>query len=99
MTTVVFSILAGLVWGALAGSVNALVTKKMAGGDTRMLGAMRLVRTAIDVAALAAVYFTRNLLPLRFEIVLIATAVSLSLMMIVASFRLSASMKDNNPKN
>lgn len=99
MTTVVFSILAGLVWGALAGSVNALVTKKMAGGDTRMLGAMSLVRTAIDVAALAAVYFTRNLLPLRFEIVLIATAVSLSLMMIVASFRLSASMKDNNPKN
>ena len=98
MTIILLSILAGLLWGALAGLANTLVTKKMAGGSARLLGAMSMVRTLIDVAALAAVYFTRDLLPLRFEIVLIATAVSLSLFMIVASFRLSASMKDRGPE-
>lgn len=98
MTIILLSVLAGLLWGALAGLVNTLVTKKMAGGDARLLSAMSLVRTFIDVAALAAVYFTRKLLPLRFEYVLIATAISLSLFTIVASFRLSASMKDRGPK-
>ena len=98
MKTIVLSVLAGLVWGALAGFVNALVTKKMAAGNARLLGAMSLVRSMIDLAALAAVYFTRKLLPLRFEIVLIATAVTLSLFMILASYRLSASLKDQDPK-
>ena len=70
-----------------------LVTRKMMRGGANMLTAMSLVRTFVDVAALAAVYFTRDLLPLRFEVVLITTAVVLSLVTIVVSFRLSASLK------
>lgn len=93
MSIVVFSVLAGLIWGCLVGLANMLVTRKMMRGGANMLTAMSLVRTFVDVAALAAVYFTRDLLPLRFEVVLITTAVVLSLVTIVVSFRLSASLK------
>jgi hypothetical protein len=93
MSIVVFSVLAGLIWGGLVGLANMLVTRKMMRGGANMLTAMSLVRTFVDVAALAAVYFTRDLLPLRFEVVLITTAVVLSLVTIVVSFRLSASLK------
>ena len=47
----------------------------------------------MDVIALAAVYFTRNLLPLRFEVTLVSTAVALTLIGIVAAFRIAAQMK------
>ena len=93
MSIVVFSVLAGLIWGGLVGLANMLVTRKMMRGGANMLTAMSLVRTFVDVAALAAVFFTRDLLPLRFEVVLITTAVVLSLVTIVVSFRLSASLK------
>ena len=93
MSIVVFSVLAGLIWGGLVGLANMLVTRKMMRGGANMLTAMSLVRALVDVAALAAVYFTRDLLPLRFEVVLITTAVVLSLVTIVVSFRLSASLK------
>lgn len=92
---IALSILAGLLWGGAAGLVNLLITKKMLKGPAERLTAMGLLRAFIDVAALAAVYFTRKLLPLRFEITLIATAVTLSLVTILLSFRLAASMKDN----
>lgn len=87
------SILAGLVWGGLFGVLNAVITKKFSAGDARQLSAMSMLRTLLDVAALAAVYFTRNLLGLRFEFTLIATAVSLSIFSIFAAFRLSKKMK------
>lgn len=87
------SILAGLVWGALFGLISAVITKKIASGDGRLVGALSGVRLLVDLAALAAVYFTRELLPLRFEYTLIATAIALSLVSIVAAFRTAASMK------
>ena len=54
---------------------------------------MSLIRTLIDVVALAAVYFTRNLLPLQFQYTLIATAVSLSVIGIVVAFQVSKTMR------
>ena len=89
----VLSVLAGLVWGGLFGMVNILITKKIAAGSAGKLNAMSLLRTLVDLAALAVVYFVRDLLPLRFEIVLIATAVTLSLVGIVSAFRIASSMK------
>ena len=91
---ILFSVLAGLAWGGAVGLVNLLIAKKIAKKKPEQLGAMSLLRTFIDVAALAAVYFTRELLPLRFEITLIATAVTLSLVTILLSFRLAAKMKE-----
>lgn len=91
--TIVLSVIAGLVWGSLFGLIGALITKKMVSGSDRMISSMSLVRTLLDVVALAAVYFTRNLLPLRFEVTLIATAVALSLIGIIAAFRTAAALK------
>ena len=90
---VLLSILAGLVWGGLFGLLGAAVTKKMASGDERKILSLSTVRLLLDAAALAAVYFARHLLPLRFEYTLIASAVALSLVGIVAAFRIAASMK------
>ena len=90
---VVYSVLAGLVWGGLFGLINALIMKKAASGNERLLGAVSLVRTLIDAVALAVVYFTRNLLPLRFEITLISAAIAMSLIGIVSAFRTARSMK------
>ncbi len=89
----VWSVAAGLVWGTLFGLIGARVTKKMANGSEREISSMSLVRTVMDVIALAAVYFTRNLLPLRFEVTLVSTAVALTLIGIVAAFRIAAQMK------
>ena len=89
----VWSVAAGLVWGTLFGLIGARVTKKMAKGSVREISSMSLVRTVMDVIALAAVYFTRNLLPLRFEVTLVSTAVALTLIGIVAAFRIAAQMK------
>ena len=88
-----WSVAAGLVWGTLFGLSGARVTKKMASGSEREISSMSLVRTVMDVIALAAVYFTRNLLPLRFEVTLVSTAVALTLIGIVAAFRIAAQMK------
>ena len=88
-----WSVAAGLVWGTLFGLIGARVTKKMASGSEREICSMSLVRTVMDVIALAAVYFTRNLLPLRFEVTLVSTAVALTLIGIVAAFRIAAQMK------
>ena len=89
----VWSVAAGLVWGTLFGLIGARVTKKMANGSEREISSMSLVRTVMDVIALAAVYFTRNLLPLRFEVTLVSTAVALTLIGIVAAFSIAAQMK------
>ena len=88
-----WSVAAGLVWGTLFGLIGARVTKKMASGSEREISSMSLVRTVMDVIALAAVYFTRNLLPLRFEVTLVSTAVALTLIGVVAAFRIAAQMK------
>ena len=87
------SVIVGLIWGGLFGLLSAFVTKKIASGDEKKISSLALLRMLIDAAALAAVYFTRNLLPLRFEITLISSAIALSLVSIVAAFRTAAGMK------
>ena len=92
-----YSVLAGLAWGAAFGLVSAFITKKIASGDGAKVASLCMIRMFIDAAALAAVYFTRNLLPLKFEATLISAAIALSLIGIVAAFRVAASMKDGGP--
>ena len=89
----VLSVAAGLVWGAAVALIAAQITKKMVKGGEKEISALSLVRTIIDAAALAVVYFTRNLVPLRFEVTLIATAVSLTLIGIVTAYRTASKMK------
>ena len=90
---VVFSVIAGLVWGGIFALINAFLTKKMVSGGEGQVSSLSLVRTLIDAFALAVVYFTRNLLPLRFEVTLISAAAAMSLIGIVVAFRTAASMR------
>ena len=73
------SIAAGLLLGLLVAAVNTLTVRRAMKKNTgaALSGAMA-VRMLLDMLALAAVYLTRQLLPLRFEPTLIATAVGLS---------------------
>ena len=87
------SVIVGLVWGGLFGLLSAFITKKIASGDEKKIPSLALVRMLIDAFALAAVYFTRKLLPLRFEITLISAAIALSLVSIVAAYHTAAKMK------
>ena len=86
----VFGALAGLVWGALAAFVNSCInrTALKKGTNAAMLAA-NLGRTAVDLAALGAVFLLRKLLPFSFEAAIIATAVTLSILTIVLAYRLT----------
>lgn len=83
--------LAGLVWGALAALLNGYITKKALdkASDKAMLlsNALRLV---VDVVALGSVFLLRNVLPFSFEAALVGTAASLSLLMIVFTYKMAA---------
>ena len=83
--------LAGLVWGALAALLNGYITKKALdkASDKAMLlsNALRLV---VEVVALGSVFLLRNVLPFSFEAALVGTAASLSLLMIVFTYKMAA---------
>ena len=83
--------LAGLVWGALAALLNGYITKKALdkASDKAMLlsNALRLV---VDIAALGSVFLLRNVLPFSFEAALVGTAASMSILMIVFAYKMTA---------
>lgn len=86
MNTVI-GVLIGLVWGVLAGLLNVLISRGcLKKNSTNALMAANLARTAVDFAALAAVYLLRSRLPFPWEGALVGTAVALSLVTIVFAF-------------
>lgn len=85
-----FGATAGLVWGVLAAFLSYCIMNKCLKKNTA--NAMMLcsvLRTAVDVAALGAVFLARNLLPFSFYAAIIATAVALSVSTIYFTFRLA----------
>ena len=85
---IAISIVLGLVWGGAIGLLNAAILKKaIAKGNTNAVLAANLGRMGIDLAALAAVFFLRGLLPFPYEPMLIATAMALSAVSIATAFR------------
>ena len=86
----VIGALVGLVWGALVAWVNSRINKKaVAKNSTNAMLLANLARTAIDIAALAAVFLLRNVLPGNFEATIVGTAASLGLLTVYFAFRLS----------
>ena len=82
-----FGALAGLAWGALCGAVNLLILKKaITKNDNNALMTANLLRMAIDLIALGAVFLLRKLLPFSFEAMLVATAVARSDITIAYAF-------------
>ena len=86
----VLAVLVGAAWGVLMGFVNMLLMraalKKNANGA--LLGA-NMLRTLLDLAAFAAVFLLRGVLPLPYTFVLVGTAAGLSITTIVLSYRLA----------
>ena len=84
------AILCGLVWGLPAALLGGLITRRALAKNTNsavMVG--NLLRTLVDLSALGLVFLARNILPFDYTWMLIATAVSLSIGMIVISFRIA----------
>ena len=70
----------GFAFGALVAFGNAQITQRAVEKDsTNAVMAGSMLRMLVNIAALAVVYFTRNLLPLPFYGTIIGTAAGLSL--------------------
>ncbi len=84
------AILCGLVWGLLAALLGGLITRRaLAKNSNSAVMVGNLLRTLVDLSALGLVFLARNILPFDYTWMLIATAVSLSIGMIVISFRIA----------
>ena len=80
----------GLLWGALIAWLNSRINKKaIAKNDTKAIMTANMIRMAIDVAALAAVFLLRKVLPWNFDATIAGTAAYLGLLTAYFAFRLS----------
>lgn len=83
----------GIVWGALAAIVNSFITKScIAKGTQKAITSMNAAHMVNDLIALAVVYFLRHVLPFSFEATIIGTAVSLSLLSVILTFKMGKKM-------
>lgn len=93
----------GFVFGALVSFANAQITRhSVRKNSANAIMTASILRMLVNIAALAAVYFTRNLLPLPFYGTIVGTAVGLSLVGILLNLKLSKEqLKDpqNNPES
>lgn len=88
--SIVYAVLAGLAWGAAAAAVNGLITKKGLSKDSNnMVMVSGVLRTAVDIAALASIFLLRVYLPFDYTYSLIAAAVAMSIGTIIFTFRLA----------
>lgn len=80
----------GFVFGGLVAFGNMQITRRSVQKNSASgIMAASMLRMLVNIAALAAVYFTRNLLPLPFYGTIIGTAVGLSLVGILLNLKLS----------
>ena len=80
----------GLLWGALVAWLNSRISKKaIEKNSTKAMMLASLLRTALDIAALALVFLLRNVLPGNFEAAIVGTAASLGLLTVYFEYRLS----------
>ena len=84
--------------GANEGNDPALATA-VEKDSTNAVMAGSMLRMLVNIAALAVVYFTRNLLPLPFYGTIIGTAAGLSLVGIGLNYRLSKKQMGKNPES
>lgn len=83
-------VLLGLVWGAAAAMVNAAVMKHfLKKQNTAMMMAGNIIRLLVDVVALGACLLLKNSQSISFYTAIVGTAVSLSILTIVFTFKLA----------
>lgn len=93
---------AGLLFGSFAAYLNSLLTrsylKKNSSGDkpegTAAAMGLTFVRQLVNLAALAVVFFTRNIVPFPFVATICGTAVGLTVVSFVFISRLTKKRPD-----
>ena len=86
----VFGALIGLAWGAAAGLLNCFISlRAIRKNSEKAVISANVLRMAIDVVALGTVFLLRNVLPFRIEMILVGTAIALSLMSIVFAYKVA----------
>ena len=87
-----WGILAGIAWGAAAAVLNGVIGKICVKKNTSgAMMAANVLKLAVDVLALLAVFLLRNVLPFSFEAAILGTVVSLSMLGIVISYHIANS--------
>ena len=87
---IALAILCGLVWGLLAALLGGLILRRAVAKNTNgAFMAANMLRTLIDLTALGLIYLARDILPFDWLWMMVATAVSLSLGLIIISFRIA----------
>ena len=90
MAKFLIGILAGLFWGAAAAGLNAFISKRcVAKAASGVFAWTNILQTLVSLAALAAVVLMRNILPFRYEGMLVGTAISMSMLGIVFAFMIA----------
>lgn len=85
----------GAVFGFAVAAVSAAATRRnMKKDSVNAVMAGSMLRTLLDIAALAAVYLLRNVLPFPLYGVIIGTAVGLSVGNVLLAQRLSKQIKE-----
>ena len=89
----VLGAICGLIWCAAAALLNFQISKRSVLKDstTAIMGA-NVLRVLVDLAALGVVFLLRKVLPFRYEAMLIATAIAMSLVTIFCAYRLSGQL-------
>ena len=90
MVKFIIGILAGLVWGALAALANGGIAKACVKKNGKgAAGASNILSTLVSLVFFAAVVLLRNVLPFRYEGMLVGTAISMSMLGIVIAFNMA----------
>lgn len=85
----------GAVFGFAVAAVSAAATRRnMKKDSVNAVMAGSMLRTLLDIAALAAVYLLRNVLPFPFYGVIVGTAIGLSVGGIVLASRIGRKLKN-----
>lgn len=83
-------VLIGIVWGAVAALIIAAINKKCVDENGEgTSGSANFLNTLVSVIAFAAVVFFKDILPGRYEGILVGTALSMSMLGIVFAFLLA----------
>ena len=85
------SVLIGMCWGTAAAFAGSRLLKKaLEKKDVRYFNRMNTLKIIVDVAAIAVLFFLRNVLPFNSVAAMFGTAVAVSVLSTVFSFKIAA---------
>lgn len=85
------SVISGLCWGSAVAFANSRLLKKaIEKQSVKHFNRINTLRVIIDVAAIAVLFFLKSVLPINSIIAMLSTAVAISVLSTVLSFKIAA---------